>query len=371
MADVVFALTGDVRRNSRALRQIRTLSEHGLTVAVLTHGSGDPSIGVERAQVRWLSRRNSKGPSFFWENHRSVGHIAASIPARAYHASDLYVLPALADAARQHGATLTYDARELYPYVASTVGRPWARIFWRAIERRYIRKADAVITVSEGIAERLVELYGIDSPGIVYNVPPRPPVRSSSRLRIAVGSPSNAVIILHQGQLRPYRGCELLLDAMRDVDTAVLVFLGDGPLKQRLRELSQKSDLERQVFFLDPVPSAELLAYTASADIGVTLLEDICLNHRLALPNKLFEYLSANIPVIASDLPEIRRVVAEHNVGLVVNPANRIHLVEALRQATSSQGVRDHWRRNIPSVFESYNWQESSAEFIRMFRSIL
>ncbi len=371
MADVVFALTGDVRRNSRALRQIRALSEHGFAVDVLSHGSGNSSLEIPLTRVHWLDCFSRAGPSFFWENYRRMADLAASIQAKVYHSSDLYVLPALSRAARQRGGAVIYDARELYPYVASTVGRPWMRFFWQSIERQFIRNADGVITVSDGIGAKLVQLYGIDPPTIVYNVPPRPPVRSSSRLRVAIGFNSTEAIILHQGQMRNFRGCELLVDAMRDVNDAILIFLGDGPLKSRLVDQVSKQDFPKRVYFLDPVPPSELLAYTASADIGVTLLEDVCLNHHLALPNKLFEYLASNLPVVGSDLPEIRKVVVGHDVGLAVDPLDRNALVASLRQAANNRALREHWRRNIPSVFHAYNWQKASEGFLQIFRKFL
>lgn len=367
MADVVFALTGDVRRNSRALRQIHLLVEHGLTVDVLTHGLESTSLNLQGVHIHRLTFEHSRGPRFFFENHRRMGQIALSIPAKVYHASDLYVLPALSRAADRHGGALTYDARELYPYVASTAGKPATRLFWLTLERRYIRKTSGVFTVSNGIADKLVELYGITKPHIVHNVPARPPVRSSSRLRLAVGSLPNTSIILHQGQMREHRGCQLLIDAMRDVDNSVLVFLGNGPLRSELQVLAKSLAVNKRVHFLDPVDPSELLAYTASADVGVTLLEDVCLNHRLALPNKLFEYLVAHVPVVASNLPEIKRVVVDQDVGIVVDPTKRSQLIEALRQATSNRGLRDHWRSNIPAVLETYSWERSSAEFMRVF----
>jgi glycosyltransferase involved in cell wall biosynthesis len=296
---------------------------------------------------------------------------AVQVPAAIYHASDLYVLPALRMAAERHHGRLVYDARELYPYVAATIGRPWVRVFWRTIERWGIKQADLVLTVSEGIAEKLTDAYDIARPTVLYNVPDdsAPSLRRS--LRVATGLPSGEAVILHQGQMRPDRGCELLVDAMRDVEGAILVFLGDGPLKTRLQEQAAASQIAGLVRFADPVPPDELLAYTASADVGVTLLEDTCLNHQLALPNKLFEYLAAGVPVIASDLPEIRGVVRFYDVGLLVHPGHRADLVAALTQAVLDKTLRERWRRNIPRALETFSWAKASEQFLQAYRNLL
>lgn len=371
MADVVFALTGDVRRNSRALRQIRALTEHGLSVEVISHGTGDTAIRIPKARLHLIGNPLGQGPQYFWANHRRVADAAAYIQARVYHASDLYVLPAMASAARKRAGCIIYDSRELYPYVVSTVGRPWVRAFWRSVERRHIRRVDGVISVSDGIADKLVQLYGIPRPTVVHNVPDRPPVRSSNRLRNMLGLDANVTIILHQGQMRPHRGCELVVDVMRDVPGAVLVFLGDGPLRNDLERRAKAQNIAHCVFFLDAVPPDELLAHTASADIGVSLLEDVSLNHHLALPNKLFEYLAANVPVVASDLPEIRKIVLTYDVGLVADVSNRADLLAALRQATFDRILREHWRRNIPAVFETFNWRSASQRLLHLYDDVL
>lgn len=370
--DVVFALTGDVRRNSRALRQLRTLAGLGCSVEVLTlgppasHAPFEPGI-----HLHVLPEPTARGPRFFARIHRDVRRAAMERPARVYHASDLYTLPALAAAARRHGGRLVYDARELYPYVASTAGRPWTTYAWRWIESRYIHRANAVFTVSESIAGHLSRLYGVARPAVLYNVPPRRDVRPSPWLREHTGIAPDRALILHQGQMRPDRGCTRLVDAMRDVPNATLVFLGDGPLKPILARQVDAHGLHDRIRFIDPVPPDALLPVTAGADVGVTLLEDTCLNHRFALPNKLFEYLMAGLPVLGSDLPEIRRVVAGFGVGCVVDPADRGALVAAMTRMAGDAAARTRWTERVPEVLETFSWEKASQLFIRHYQDLL
>ncbi|MEX1055509.1 MAG: glycosyltransferase, partial [Rhodothermales bacterium] len=138
-----------------------------------------------------------------------------------------------------------------------------------------------------------------------------------------------------------------------------------------LAALARGLGIRDRIRFIEPVPPDELLSYTASADIGVTLLEDVCLNHRFALPNKLFEYLVAGIPVVASDIPEVRRIVRGFDVGLVVDPQNREDLVAALRQSTIDKTLREKWRRNIPKVLETFNSERTSQDFLRVYDDLL
>lgn len=369
--DVVFALTGDIHRNSRAQRQIEALTQQGHSVHVLHLRSGARgTFGGANVQLQDIFLPDSSGPRFFWRVHRAFVKAAAAVPARAYHASDLYVLPAMNSAADRHHGHLVYDARELYSHVAATIGRPWIRQFWRTVESRYIGRAELVFTVSDGIADHLARAYRIHRPVVVHNVPVRRPATKQMSLRGAVHS-STETMILHLGQLRAYRGCELLVDAMRDVEGGILVFLGDGPLKSELERQAVDGGIEGRVRFMDPVAPDEVVAYARSADIGVTLLEDVCLNHRFALPNKLFEYLTAGLPVIASDLPEIRKVVSGWDVGQVVRPGTRTDLVAALKQAVLDRALRERWQNNIPGVLETFNWEVASQAFLTAYNDLL
>jgi glycosyltransferase involved in cell wall biosynthesis len=358
---VLFGLLGDVRGSSRALRQLRALQAIGATAEVLSLGPPAPPDALgEGLRFRVIETGAARGPALFWEAHRRFRRSALATPAALYLASDLFLLPALAAAAARHRARLVFDSRELYAHLDSLIGKPWAGAFWRAVERRYIGRADAVLTVNRSIAERLAAAHGIAPPVVLHNVPPRQAVERADRLRAALGIEPGTRILLYQGGLVRGRGLPALVEAARALPEAALVVIGGGDMSEALR--AQARD-QPNVHFLPFTPPGELLAYTASADLGVHLIEDTCLNHRLALPNKIFEYLMAGLPVVASDLPEIRRVVAGFDVGLVVDPAHPAAIAAALRRALYDDEARARWRAHVPRVFEHYQWERDRERF--------
>lgn len=370
--DLVFALTGRFDRNSRALKQVRVCTQMGLRVHVLALGEvASRTTRDGNVTIEVLPKPAGGGPAFFARVHWLFRAAASRVSAALYHASDLYALPALARVATQRGSKLTYDARECYPHVAATVGRPWVRRFWQVVEGQAIRRASAVFTVSTSIADHLTNTYRISRPDVLYNVPERQNVTSEGWLRQQLEIDAGTVIILHQGQMRKHRGCTVLVDAMRDVDGAVLVFLGYGPLQAALEQQVQREDVTDRVRFLDAVSPDRLLTITASGDVGVTMLEDVCLNHRYALPNKLFEYLMAELPVLASDLPEIRKVVVPHDVGRVVDPTDRTQLVETLQRMVDDGDARTRWRAHTQRVFETFSWEAASKRLEHTLNSLL
>ncbi len=370
--DLVFALTGDARTNSRAIKQLRALAQQGLSSVVLTLG---PPAHTEPWEpfisLRVLPRPPGGGPRFFRQMHRLFKEAALRIPARVYHASDLYALPAMHAAARKFGSKLVYDARELYTHVASTTGRPWVRVAWGFVESRHIRAADAVFTVSASIADHLSTRYGIPPPLLLHNVPPFQRVTSNGYLRKQTGIDPTTVVFLHQGSIQKNRGCHYLVDAMGDVAGAQLVFLGGGPLNPQLQAYVAEKKLSHKIHFLSPVSPDELLPVTASADVGITLLEDTCLNHRYALPNKLFEYAMAGLPILASNLPEIRRVVLEHEVGLVVDPTDQMALTATLQRMADDPEARSQWASHTTDVFETFTWERASQRLVRAYLDLL
>jgi glycosyltransferase involved in cell wall biosynthesis len=285
---------------------------------------------------------------------------------------------------------LVYDSHELATAVPYRE-RAWAR-FVAAIERLVVPRCAAVITVSDGIAERLRLRYGLRrTPTVVRNVTALD-LRGRGRLeadagrnehrgpgerqgpgkgrglRTRLGIATCTPLILHQGAPAPDRGCEVLIAASAQLPGAHLAFLGDpepGYAAALHREIDVHGVQDR-VTLLPSVPLEELLANTAEADVGVTLLQDTCENHRLALPNKLFEYIAAGVPVVASDLPEIRRLVEAHGVGWCVPPGDPTILADALRRALEERADPGLGERLALAAAE-LNWPREQRRLVGLY----
>lgn len=368
---VTFAMTGVLHRNGRAIRQIRVLQQVAERVEVV---AGDAErcrhLFPENVRLHSYAYSTRTGVRFFREIDRATRRVIDRLETDVYHASDLYVLPAMASAARKGGKRLVYDARELYPFVQGTVGKPWATLFWSRVEGRYVRRADLILTVNDSIADRIEGAYGVNRPVVVHNVPDRIEVHPSDHIRRTIRIEPTTLVVLHLGHLRSGRGGEVLVRAMKHVEGAVLVFVGSGPEEGRLAETARSDGSDSKVFFFEPVPYDQVLDVAAGADVGVTLLEDTCLNHRLALPNKLFEYLAAGLPVIASDFPEIGRVVNEFDVGIAVDPSSVEQVAAAIQRMVDEPESRQHWARNTEAVTDTYSWTKASERMTRAYQAL-
>lgn len=367
---LLFAVVGDPSASSRALRQLRALTSLDADVTVVGVGDlSDPEALPDGLAIRMLPRPEGRGPAWFWAVHRAVRQAVLHQPAALYLASDLYVLPALATAAKRHGGALVFDSRELYGHLDASAERPFVRATWQAVERRYIHRADAVLTVSDGIADRLAETYGIAQPLVLPNVPDRSAPPPSDRLRHELAIPDDGrTLVLYQGLFREGRGLHALLEAARELDSVRLAFIGEGPLDAPLRQRAARLGGRAHVHPF--VPPAALPSFTVGADVGACLIEPLTESLRLSLPNKLFEYLNARVPVLASPLPEIRRVVEAFDVGTLADPSDSGSIVEALHRTTDA-AQRSSWRSGIPAALAAYSQAEATARFQHLIQSLL
>ena len=369
---MTFLMTGDLYRNSRAIKQLRALASRAWIVDVYFLQGHAPEVALPGGiRPHALPRPEGSGPAFFRKVQQLFVKTLGSKEADLFHASDLYALPACHSRADDLEAPYSYDAREYYPHVAGTVGKPWARWWWARVERKHIRDASAVFTVSDSIAHALASDYGIPTPIVVANVPPSatPDGAEGVDLR-TLSSDSSRPIILHLGLMKAHRGGETLVQAMEHAPEADLVFLGSGPAQSSLESLSIELGLRDRVHFMDPVPPDAIRATIRTADIGVTLLEGNCLNHRYALPNKLFDYIHAGLPVLASDLDETKRVFDQFSIGCTTQADNPIEVGKTLRDMLNRLPDRP-WDEGLRTAAETFVWESASQRFLDRIDAVL
>jgi len=238
-------------------------------------------------------------------------------------AHDLPMLPVARAAAARCGAKLVYDSHELF---SEQEFSEHERRRWAQIEKKHIGACDAVITVNPSIARELQQRYGLAQVHVIYNAErslgtsDATPARQW-RFHAAFGLSRESKLLLLQGGLSAGRNIETLVRSMSLVrNSAVhLVILGDGQLKSRLEAIIRDLALSSRVHLHPAVPQRELLGYTVSADAGIIPYQATCLNNRYCTPNKLFEFIAAAIPILGSDLPEIRRIITENRIGQVAD----------------------------------------------------
>ena len=150
-----------------------------------------------------------------------------------------------------------------------------------------------------------------------------------------------------------------------------IVLIGGGRLTQPLTQLAQELNLQHKVHFIPTVALAELPSYTASADVGVQPIENTCLNHYTTDSNKLFEYVIAGLPVIATDFPEIRRIVRNNDIGLLVPANNEQALGTTIIQLLEDRALRAHFASNARKTAQNLNWESQEKCLVDLYERVL
>ena len=359
--------------DSRVLKTSMSLVSAGYLVTVVAmHEPGLPEEEeIHGIQIRRIMVRSRKLP----RNH--LTHILAftefalralPIVARAnvIHCNDLGAL-AMGNVwrvARFGHMKLVYDTHEfaMNDRSGETLFTMWLK---RRLENICIRAAKLVICVSPTIVRAYHAIHRIPRPTLVMNCPPLQILAHGDVVRTTLGLRKDQRIFLYQGRLTTGRGIELLMDSFeaRKGDRNVIVFMGHGPSEQSIRDRSAACP---SIQLLPAVPPQELLSWTASADYGVCFIEDSCLSYRYCLPNKLFEYMMAGIPVLASNTIDVRRLVEKEGVGIVA----RTNTIAGFEEALDKLLLEDPstWRNNARKASITYCWEKQEARMLAAYK---
>lgn len=265
-----------------------------------------------------------------------------------------------------YGVKLIYDAHE---YETQTQGlrgiRKKLAIF---LENILIGYCDKTIVVGDAIADEYKRLYPkLDRPYVVLNTPAYKNIQKKDIFRETLNISKEKTIFLYQGGLSKGRGIEILLDTFKNIDdeNSVIIFMGYGPLEELVISLSKEYT---NIYFHEAVTPEVLLDYTCSADFGISTIEDSCLSYRYCLPNKMFEYMMAEVPVIVSNLPEMKKIVEDNSVGVVVKENTPNGLQEAIEKATELD--KDELHINIQKIKKIYNWEEQEKVLLNVYEGL-
>ena len=211
---------------------------------------------------------------------------------------------------------LIYDAHELETETNGSKG--FRKKLGKWLERNLIKHVDLTIVVSESIADWYANAYRINRPPVVLNAPNQRALKRNNHFRKQLGIRDDQIILLYQGGLAPGRGVHLVLEGFkaRKDDKVVAVFMGYGPLQYDIQAVSAQ---QQNIFFYPAVAPQVVLEYTASADFGIHLIQNTCLNHDYCMPNKLFEYAMAGLPVLVSNMKDMSELVSKNQMGAVVS----------------------------------------------------
>ncbi|WP_260485326.1 glycosyltransferase [Listeria booriae] len=284
-----------------------------------------------------------------------------------YHAHDLNTLPQahIAAKCRLKQKPLIYDSHEV-----QTSREGYNGVIHGFIEAIYIKTVDFMIVENDTRAKYNEKIYGF-LPGVLHNYPEHDATSTKViSLHEKLNLPKDEPILLYQGVINPGRGLEKLVAAAPLFNKGTLVFIGNGRQKAILETLVAKLNLHYKVKFIPQVPLADLKSYTEQAYLGFQVLNNTCFNHYSASSNKLFEYIAANVPVIACDFPEIKKVVQGDNVGLCVDSHDPIAIAKGVNTIVGNPHHYAQLKTNITAIQEKYIWNNEKYRLLGYYKKL-
>jgi glycosyltransferase involved in cell wall biosynthesis len=268
------------------------------------------------------------------------------------------------------GIPLVYDSHEYFTGVPEIQNRPFVKWVWKSIERIIFPHLRNVITVCDSIAEQYDLEYG-KRPVTIRNCAGKSTnIQPYSRMELGI-SDNNLLIILQGTGINIDRGAEELIEALKITENVSLIIAGSGDVVPKLRTLVSNYSLSGRVMFVPKLPWEEMMRYTKSADAGMTIDKDTNMNYRFILPNKLFDYLSAGIPVIASDLREVNKIVTRFKCGLVIPAVTPENISGAMKHLLHNREELLFLKKNATVAFQNLNWDLEREKVLELYKKVI
>ena len=367
-ADICFAFLGNPHTDSRITNIYESLSALGKDVKVI--GFNWYSGNYDNPKD-WFIYKINRRPAFLFylKSAAKLFLKLLDITADIYVAEDVYTLPVTAIIAKGRRKKLYYNSREFFTSIGGLAGKSSVQKLIAAIEKFFIKYVDVVTVTGEMDKEFIEKLYHPKEIIVIRNIPRKisPKPEKIFNLREKFGIPEKSVILIYQGMLQKGRGIYQSIEAVKTIANTALVLIGYGPDEDKIKMLIDEENLRDKVFLTGAVEHKELLNYTASGDIGLTLIENISTSYYYALPNKLFEYLNAGLCVLSSPLPQMKKIVDEYKVGETVNPENQEEINDAVKKLSENSELLEKYKLNAASAREELNWENEFEKVKRYF----
>ena len=368
---VAFSVTNCICHDQRVQKIAGTISSLGCDIIIIGRRSGDccdsSSIPFKTKRFRMIFHKGFLFYKFF--NIRLFIFLL-------FHKYDLLVSNDLDTllpnylVSKIKALPLVYDSHEYFTGVPEIQDRHLVKWVWKSIERSIFPRLKYVMTVSDSIALQYEKEYNV-RPLTVRNCAAKTEdIIPFSRKELQI-NPDHLLLILQGTGLNIDRGGEELIDAISITDDVSLLIIGSGGNVGVLREKTANMGLTGRIKFIPVLPWKSLMKYTRSADAGLSLDKNSNQNYSFSLPNKLFDYISAGIPVIASELPEISNILGDYNCGLLIPEVNPRDISKAIISLRDNRDFLKELKQNARIASESLNWENEALKVKELYVPII
>lgn len=368
---IIVSVTNDLVTDQRVAKVCNTLHSKGFKVVLVGGLLKNKNKLNRNYKTHRINLVFNKGVLFYVEYTIRLFFYLLVTKKDILLSNDLDTLLANYLVSKVQNKKLVYDSHELFTQVPELINRPAKQKIWLKLEQYILPKLKNTYTVCQSIANYYNELYKTNFK-VVRNVP----VVNTEVLPkgkglgwdnpFPLGRLRWEKVILYQGAINMGRGLELMIETIPLVENAVFVLVGEGDILEKLKQEVKAKTLTDKIIFLGRKTPEELKKITPYADLGISIEEDLGLNYRFALPNKLFDYIHANIPVLVSNLPEMKKIVTTYQVGEIIQDRKPKKLAKQIRLLLS----KSKNEFEFTSAKANLNWQKEQKTILSVFKTL-
>ena len=310
-----------------------------------------------------------KGPLFYFFFNLRLFFVGLINKTDLFYANDLDTLAPMFLLSKLKKKPLIYDSHELFCEVPELKDSKIKKAIWQKLEGYIIPKLKTCITVNDSIAKIYEAKYNVPF-YIIRNISDFDQ-SFIPKSRVQLSLPEDKKIILLQGAgINVDRGAEELIDAMEFVQNAVLYIIGSGDVWENLKQkVLFNKNIQNKVVLINKLPKSELINYTFNADIGLSIDKNTNLNYLYSLPNKIFDYIQAEIPILASRLPEIENIILQYKIGDFIDDHNPKTIANKLNEMLYSQQLSSY-KKYLAIAKKEITWKSEKEKLLTIIKNI-
>ena len=360
--EVVFIYLGDLLFDARITNMAQSLIKNNYKVSFIGICNKPPSFSLYQNIKIYNFSINYRGVlkyvSFFWK----VKKILRKLNFDYYVSSDLYSLaPIIFSISKTK--KIIYDCREIYFELAAHKKKPISRWFNFQYENFLLRYVNTIMVTANSDYVFLKKYYRQHKKlnwSTIYNYPGRFNKKSQTIIK------KNKINIIYQGVIQKGRGVKPLIDVAINCKIINVIIVGNGEHKQWLQNYYKKNNTfnNENVFFINSIPYVELFNITKQCDVGWCAISNMGLSNEYALPNKLFEYLACNIPVICSNFKNMKNIVKKYNIGEVIKSSSVEENIKLIKKVFKNKHI---YKENMKKVHHKFSWHSQEKIFLDIF----
>ena len=366
---IIISVTNDLSTDQRVKKVCGTLNSMNYDILLIGR-KRHTSLKLKRPyRTKRMRLIFNKGALFYAEFNIRLFILLLFSKVDIYHANDLDTLLANYLAAIIRRKPIVYDSHEYFTGVPEIQNKKLVKKVWQTIEQFIFPKLKHIITVNQSIAQLYKEEYNKDL-RILRNVPNKVEtlrLKSKSELNIA----EDKDIIITQGAgININRGIEELVEAMQYLNNVCLIIIGDGDVIPQLKKRVLELKLENSIIFKGRMPYHEMMQYTQHAKLGITIDKDTNTNYKYSLPNKLFDFIHAGIPILASKIIEVEKIIKKYQIGLFINNHEPTHIANQIKYALDNKELMSEWKSNTTLATKELNWEIEENTLKDLYKKI-